>query len=425
MVAVGGSPFLLGQRERQTSQDRGFLVSMRLTSRLMVVLTSLASSAWGAECISPPSGLVGWWAGNDTTEDNISGSEGVRIGGVGYAPGKVGNAFSFPRGGEGVLQGIKIAPSDLLDVKSKITIVAWIKPAGDLRSPIVEYLGHAPIHAGEWGVHMWIWSPYGLYFNFVDINGFGHGQVNVDEILDRSGGFQLVSVSYDKATGKGRIYLNGKLINESDLGAFDLKTGYGLNIGLRDPGVWGDEGSFSGLIDEVQIFDRALEQAELLAIYNADSAGLCGDHHELAQFTPRAQFNLGPKANDDSYWVRGWLKLADTSNGINPLTEAVTIKVGPFSHTLPAGSFTREGDSYVFKGPVGASVLDVRITGSSTPGGYSFKSCLKKADLEATTLKPDVQLTIGDDSGQATLDVGYAKFGKGSNGKNWVFPLAQ
>ena len=145
----------------------------------------------------------------------------------------------------------------------------------------------------------------------------------------------------------------------------------------------------------------------------------------FATFTPRAEFTLGPKANDDSYWVRGWLKLADTSNGINPLTEAIMIKVGPFTHTLPAGSFTREGDSYVFKGPVGASVLDLRITGSSTPGGYSFKSCLKKADLEATTLKPDVQLTIGDDSGQATLDVGYAKFGKGSNGKNWVFPPAQ
>ena len=142
-------------------------------------------------------------------------------------------------------------------------------------------------------------------------------------------------------------------------------------------------------------------------------------------FAPRAEFTLGPKANDDSYWVRGWLKLADTSNGIDPLTEAVTVKVGPFSHTLPAGSFTREGDSYVFKGALGASVLDVRITGSSTPGGYSFKSCLKKAELKATTLEPEVQLTIGDDSGQTILDVGYAKFGKGSSGKDWVFPPAR
>jgi hypothetical protein len=169
----------------------------------------------------------------------------------------------------------------------------------------------------------------------------------------------------------------------------------------------------------VELFNRALSDTEIKAIYNAGSTGKCKPG-AFAAFTPRAEFWLGPKANDDSYWVRGWLKLANTSNGIDPLTEAITIKVGPFSHTLPAGSFAREGDSYVFKGPVGSSVLDVRITASSTPGGYSFKSCLKKADLESTTLKPDVQLTIGDDSGQATLDVGYAKFGKGAAGQEWV-----
>lgn len=126
----------------------------------------------------------------------------------------------------------------------------------------------------------------------------------------------------------------------------------------------------------------------------------------FATFTPRAEFWLGPKNNDDSYWVRGWLKLARTSYGIDPLTEAVTIKVGSFSHTLPVGSFTQEGNSYLFKGPVGSSVLDVWITGSSIPGGYSFKSCLKNGNLTGTVLPPNAQLTIGDDQGQATLDVG-------------------
>jgi len=188
--------------------------------------------------------------------------------------------------------------------------------------------------------------------------------------------------------------------------------------------AYADGNYFNGLIDEPEIYNRALSADEIKAIYNAGSAGKCKGP-SFSTFTPRAEFTLGPKTNDDSYWVRGWLKLADTSNGIDPLAEAVTIKVGPFSHTLPAGSFSREVDSYVFKGSVGSSVLDVRITGSSTPGGYSFRSCLKKADLEATTLKPDVQLTIGDDQGQATLDVGYAKFGKGKDGQKWVFPPAK
>lgn len=146
---------------------------------------------------------------------------------------------------------------------------------------------------------------------------------------------------------------------------------------------------------------------------------------EFAAFSPRAEFWLGPKTSDDSYWVRGWIKLANTSNGINPLTESVTIKVGPFSHTLPAGSFVQDGSAYSFTGPVGPSTLDVRITPSSSHGGYSFKSCLKNGDLEATTMRPQVQLTIGDDQGQATLDLGYAKFGKGKDGQNWVFTEAK
>lgn len=145
----------------------------------------------------------------------------------------------------------------------------------------------------------------------------------------------------------------------------------------------------------------------------------------FAAFSPRAELKFGPKANDDSYWVRGWLKLAESSNGIDPLTEAVTIKVGPFSHTLPAGSFVQEGAAYSFKGPVGPSALDVRITPSSNPGRYSFKSCLKNGDLNGMVMPPKASLTVGDDSGEATLDVGYAKFGKGADGQKWVFPPAK
>jgi len=145
----------------------------------------------------------------------------------------------------------------------------------------------------------------------------------------------------------------------------------------------------------------------------------------FATFTPRAEFWLGPKNNDDSYWVRGYLKLGATSNGINPLNEPVTIQVGNFSHTVPAGSFRQEGASYLFKGPVGPSTLDVRITPSSNPGGYSFKSCLKDGDLNGMVIPPKASLTVGDDTGDATLDVGYAKFGKGKDGQNWVFPPAK
>ena len=54
----------------------------------------------------------------------------------------------------------------------------------------------------------------------------------------------------------------------------------------------------------------------------------------------------------------------------------------------------QKGNSYVLKGPVGASVFDVRITASSAPGGYSFKSCLKKADLKAMALRYSPRVSV-------------------------------
>jgi len=145
----------------------------------------------------------------------------------------------------------------------------------------------------------------------------------------------------------------------------------------------------------------------------------------FAAFTPRAELTLGPKANDDGYWVRGSFRLADASDGISPLTEPVHIRIGTFSHTVPAGSFTQDGAAYVFKGRVGASTLDVRISPLASPGAYWFKSCLKNGDLTGTTLPPDAKLVIGDDQGQAILGVGYGRFGRGQSARTWVLPATQ
>ena len=50
--------------------------------------------------------------------------------------------------------------------------------------------------------------------------------------------------------------------------------GVPLEIGVRDPGLGGG-GFFSGGMDELEIFNRALTGAEVQAIYNAGSAGKC------------------------------------------------------------------------------------------------------------------------------------------------------
>jgi hypothetical protein len=158
----------------------------------------------------------------------------------------------------------------------------------------------------------------------------------------------------------------------------------------------------------------------------------------FAAFNPGAQLKVGPKTNDDSFELTGYLRLAETSNGIDPPKETVTVKFGSFSHTIPAGSFQQGRDgSFHFKGTIDKAKLDVTLwpltnksakaetiqpNWSQTGTSYWLRALVSCSDLAATTMQPQARLTIGNDQGQATLDVGYAKFGKGKDGQKWVFP---
>ena len=54
------------------------------------------------------------------------------------------------------------------------------------------------------------------------------------------------------------------------------------------------------------------------------------------------------------------------------------------------------------------------------PTDYSINLHAKGAKLDGTVLPPEVQLTIGDDTGSAKLDVGKGRFGKGKDGQHWL-----
>jgi hypothetical protein len=237
---------------------------------------SLADQRPAPACFPVPAGLVGWWPGNKNTKDVINRNDGTIVDGLTYAAGKVGKAFNFKNGGLGITMGVAIPASPALDVRTAVTIDAWIWPDFDLeRGPIVEYVADTMYgdHGYE-GPHFWIHpSSSTLYANFMDANGFDH-IIYVDGVVEL-GKFQHVAASYDKTSGLGRLYLDGAMILEQYLGSFDLKTDLRLNIGLRETTAWGDQGSFNGLIDEVGIFNRALAPEEIEEIYRAEAWGKC------------------------------------------------------------------------------------------------------------------------------------------------------
>ena len=228
-------------------------------------------------CSPAPAGLVGWWQGEGNAADAVGGNGGAAQNGLRYSGGKVGQAFAF----DGVDDEVLIPGAPSLNVRS-FTIETWINPSDvSLQRPVVEWA--AP---GDWvGPHLWIsvapggsWAvPGTLYANLRDSSNGDHLLCSAPGLI-AANQWSHVALSYDQASGKAELYVNGASAASADLGTFTPKTGVPLHIGRR-PADSPDGGwlvsPFFGSIDEVSLYSRALLQAEIQAIHTAGSAGKC------------------------------------------------------------------------------------------------------------------------------------------------------
>ncbi|MDQ6701883.1 MAG: hypothetical protein M3Z96_01645 [Pseudomonadota bacterium] len=109
------------------------------------------------------------------------------------------------------------------------------------------------------------------------------------------------------------------------------------------------------------------------------------------------------KPNKDHFELLSSFTLGSASNGINPVTEVVTLQIGTFTTTIPPGSFKEIGQGiFVFHGGIGGVRLEALIapTGSLR---YALVATAQDANLTGTTNPVPVTLTIGDDCGTASV----------------------
>src|SRR5215467_2323871 len=82
----------------------------------------LCPSPVAADCAPVPAGLVSWWQGEDNANDAVGGNNGA-LNGAGFAPGLVGQAFSFDGN-----HSIVVSDSASLRFTNALTFEAWINP---------------------------------------------------------------------------------------------------------------------------------------------------------------------------------------------------------------------------------------------------------------------------------------------------------
>jgi hypothetical protein len=123
----------------------------------------------------------------------------------------------------------------------------------------------------------------------------------------------------------------------------------------------------------------------------------------FASLAAAAQIALGPGGNDDWFAVEALFSLGEGSDGIDPLTEDVTLGVGPAGWVIPAGSFTRTRfGTYVFQGAIEGTRLAV-VLQPLRGGRYFFAAVGDHAALDGTANPVPIALGVGNDG--ATTEV--------------------
>ena len=220
-------------------------------------------------CDPAPSGLVSWWPGEGNANDIVGGNNGVPTGGITYTNGEVDQAFVF----NGSTSYIRVPASPSLNnigaSGSGVTIECWVKPSSTANGPIMEW-DSATVD----GLQFWIQNNFQLFANIKDASGNSHAFYTGLGVLN-STNFQHVALTYDKNSGNAFIYLNGGVVASANFGNITPQTTYPyLRIGQRSAAAIGTY-TYTGLIDELGLYNRALSAAEIAAIYNAGSAGKC------------------------------------------------------------------------------------------------------------------------------------------------------
>jgi len=308
----------------------------------------------GAVCVTPPSGMVSWWDGDAVSgtavSDIIGSNHGALLNGATTAPGKVGDAFS--------LDGINDYVQAPYVYSGPFTVDLWVKSGSANQSMYTSLFSSG--HPGH----------YDPFFQ-IDFDGAGNYRFHAGlEVLHINIGaattnFQHVAVTYDGSLV--RTYLNGVLQNSGVwTGAtlqFEIaKIGTNRNVTHR----------FHGLIDEVEIFNRALTTVEIQSIYAAGSAGKCktvinqppvavNDFYSTNEDTPLNVAATGVLFNDtdaDGDVLTAALVGAGTANGSLILNADGSFSYAPNPNFNGSDSFTYKAND----GSGDSNVATVTIT---------------------------------------------------------------
>ena len=217
-------------------------------------------------CVTPPSGLIGWWQANGSGVDLTGSHDGAFPYGMAYATGVVEQAFDF----DWSARRVSIPDHPAFILTNALTLEAWVYPRA--------YGGFICFRGDNRpGLDNWFLDTYQPgYVNFGIIDEANHASMVLAPLALNQ--WQHIAATWDRFTGDMKVYVNGGLAGQTNstlipVGVLDPGSEPGIGIGNH--GGTFHQFPFNGLIDELAIYSRALSAVEVAAIHVAGSMGKC------------------------------------------------------------------------------------------------------------------------------------------------------
>jgi hypothetical protein len=229
-----------------------------------------------------PAGLVGWWTmdvedtnfagateadrsgnGNVGTLNNLPASSGVT--------GQIGQALSF----NGTSTYISVPQSSILQPLAAITLSAWVFPKSTTNN---QWVISRPYTTGAWA------SPFVSYgleiFDGTNtppafqVTTITHGRNNLHSSLGVLTTNVWAHIAGVYTGAKQLIYVNGQLAGSVAQSTNIDYTGGASNVDIGQRSEYSAGEFLNCNADDVRIYNRALDQGEILQLYSAGLAGL-------------------------------------------------------------------------------------------------------------------------------------------------------
>jgi hypothetical protein len=227
------------------------------------------------DSIPLPSGAISWWPAEDNANDAVGANDGSLSGSAGYAAGEDGQAFNIPGSGSYV----QVPCSSSLNVSNGLTIEFWLQPDATNAMNTIQGLVTSDFYGLE--ISSGFQSRIGVNFFLSTDSGNSWpmiSEVNGGGAVVSAGDWHHIAGTYDGSALQ--LYVDGQPygyalshtgnISPMASGSF---LALGSEAGRLFCGGCCAGRDFNGLLDEVTIYNRALDASEIEDIYNADGAG--------------------------------------------------------------------------------------------------------------------------------------------------------